>query len=62
MFGEEFTEIPIVQVSIDSSLDPKTNWEAGKAVAKLRCEQVLPVSLGHLGVDYFFSLTGKKAF
>jgi aromatic ring-opening dioxygenase catalytic subunit (LigB family) len=39
MFGEEFTEIPIVQVSIDSSLDPKTNWEAGKAVAKLRCEK-----------------------
>lgn len=36
MFGEEFTEIPIVQVSIDSSLDPAKNWELGKAVADLR--------------------------
>lgn len=38
MFGEDFTGIPIVQVSIDSSLDPATNWAVGKAVAKLRCE------------------------
>jgi 4,5-DOPA dioxygenase extradiol len=38
MFGEDFTEIPIVQVSIDSSLDPKKNWELGKAVASLRYE------------------------
>jgi 4,5-DOPA dioxygenase extradiol len=36
MFGEEFTSIPIVQVSIDSSLDPEANWQLGKAVAKLR--------------------------
>lgn len=36
MFGEEFTEIPVVQVSIDSSLDPAKNWELGKAVADLR--------------------------
>ena len=36
MFGEEFTEIPVVQVSIDSSLDPAKNWEVGKAVADLR--------------------------
>jgi aromatic ring-opening dioxygenase catalytic subunit (LigB family) len=36
MFGEEFTEIPIVQVSIDSSLDPGKNWEIGKAIADLR--------------------------
>ena len=36
MFGEEFTEIPIVQVSIDASLSPEKNWEIGKAVAALR--------------------------
>ena len=36
MFGEEFTEIPIVQVSIDSSLDPEKNWALGKAVGQLR--------------------------
>jgi len=36
MFGEEFTDIPIVEVSIDSSLDPEKNWQLGKAVADLR--------------------------
>lgn len=46
MFGEEFTEIPIVQVSIDSSLDPAKNWELGKAVADLRKEGVLILSGG----------------
>ncbi|KAF5324744.1 hypothetical protein D9611_004512 [Ephemerocybe angulata] len=46
MFGEEFTSIPIVQVSIDSSLDPEKNWQAGKAVAKLREEGILVLSGG----------------
>jgi len=36
MFGEEFTQIPIVQVSIDSSLDPEKNWQVGKVVNQLR--------------------------
>jgi aromatic ring-opening dioxygenase catalytic subunit (LigB family) len=36
MFGEELTEIPIVQVSIDSSLSPEKNWSIGKAVERLR--------------------------
>lgn len=36
MFGEEFTNVPIVQVSIDSSLSPEKHWALGKAVAKLR--------------------------
>ncbi len=36
MFGEEFTDIPIVQVSIDGSLDPQRNWQIGKVVAALR--------------------------
>ncbi|KAH6918763.1 Extradiol ring-cleavage dioxygenase, class III enzyme, subunit B [Coprinopsis sp. MPI-PUGE-AT-0042] len=46
MFGEEFTDIPIVQVSIDASLDPETNWQVGKAVADLRKEGVLVLSGG----------------
>jgi 4,5-DOPA dioxygenase extradiol len=50
MFGEDFTEIPIVQVSIDSSLDPKKNWELGKALASLRYEN--PRVIGHLGTQY----------
>lgn len=36
MFGEEFTSIPIVQVSIDGSLSPEKNWQVGKAVSQLR--------------------------
>ncbi|KAJ6620331.1 Extradiol ring-cleavage dioxygenase, class III enzyme, subunit B [Mycena sp. CBHHK59/15] len=46
MFGEEFTEIPIVQVSIDSSLSPEKNWALGQAVAKLREEGILVLSGG----------------
>lgn len=36
MFGEEFLDVPVVQVSIDESLDPEKNWALGKAVSKLR--------------------------
>lgn len=36
MLGEEFREIPIVQVSIDGSLKPEKNWELCEAVSKLR--------------------------
>jgi aromatic ring-opening dioxygenase catalytic subunit (LigB family) len=39
MFGEEFTSIPIVQVSIDGSLSPDKNWAIGKAIAQLRLVQ-----------------------
>ncbi|KAJ6488634.1 Extradiol ring-cleavage dioxygenase, class III enzyme, subunit B, partial [Mycena vitilis] len=46
MFGEEFTEIPIVQVSIDSSMSPEKNWALGKAVTKLRKEGILVLSGG----------------
>ncbi|KDR81440.1 hypothetical protein GALMADRAFT_239352 [Galerina marginata CBS 339.88] len=46
MFGEEFMDIPIVQVSIDSSLDPEKNWQVGKAVAQLREEGILILSGG----------------
>ncbi|KAJ6547114.1 Extradiol ring-cleavage dioxygenase class III enzyme subunit B [Mycena capillaripes] len=48
MFGEEFTDIPIVEVSIDSSLSPETNWALGKAVTKLREEGILVLSGGLL--------------
>ncbi|KAJ7702367.1 Extradiol ring-cleavage dioxygenase class III enzyme subunit B [Mycena rosella] len=46
MFGKELTDVPIVQVSIDSSLSPETNWALGKAVAKLREEGILVLSGG----------------
>jgi len=46
MFGEEFMDIPIVQVSIDGSLSPEKNWALGQAVAKLREEGILILSGG----------------
>ncbi|KAJ7606529.1 Extradiol ring-cleavage dioxygenase, class III enzyme, subunit B [Roridomyces roridus] len=49
MFGNVFTDIPIVEVSFDSSLSPEINWGVGKAVAKLREEGIL-VLLGGLTV------------
>ena len=36
MFGEDFLDVPVVQVSIDSSLSPEKNWAVGKAVEALR--------------------------
>lgn len=39
MFGDDMpTDVPIVQVSMDSSLSPSDNWAIGKAVTALRCE------------------------
>lgn len=35
MFGEE-TDIPIVEVSIDSSYDPKEEWKIGQVLDELR--------------------------
>lgn len=35
MFGEE-TDIPIVQVSIDSSFDPEGEWKIGQVLDELR--------------------------
>jgi aromatic ring-opening dioxygenase catalytic subunit (LigB family) len=43
MFGEEFLDIPIVQVSIDESLNPDTNWALGKALSKLRSNSPSPL-------------------
>jgi aromatic ring-opening dioxygenase catalytic subunit (LigB family) len=36
MFGTE-TDIPIVEVSIDSSLDPEEEWKIGQVLDELRC-------------------------
>ena len=36
MFGEEYTDVPIVEVSMDGSLDPEKEWKLGQAVKALR--------------------------
>jgi hypothetical protein len=42
MFGEEFLDVPIVQASIDGTLNPLDNWNVGKAVAQLRFVNIGP--------------------
>lgn len=43
MFGSNPpSTLPIVEVSIDGSLDPKENWALGEAIAELRCVICLP--------------------
>ncbi|KZT69046.1 Extradiol ring-cleavage dioxygenase, class III enzyme, subunit B [Daedalea quercina L-15889] len=46
MFGEEFRNVPVVQVSIDASLTAEKNWSIGKAVQALRREGILILSGG----------------
>lgn len=44
MFGSNPpSTLPIVEVSIDGSLDPKKNWALGEAIAELRCVICLPL-------------------
>ncbi|KAJ3778560.1 Extradiol ring-cleavage dioxygenase, class III enzyme, subunit B [Lentinula raphanica] len=45
MFGEEFA-IPVVQVSLDSSMSPEANWKLGQVVKGLREENVLVLAGG----------------
>lgn len=45
MFGDEL-DIPLVQVSIDGSLDPAKQWALGKAVKSLRSQKILVLSGG----------------
>ncbi|KDQ17657.1 hypothetical protein BOTBODRAFT_105172 [Botryobasidium botryosum FD-172 SS1] len=52
MFGDEFTDVPIVQVSIESDMSPERQWAVGKAVAELRSEGLLILS-GGLGIHTF---------
>lgn len=46
MFGEEFKDIPVLEASLDGSLDPLKNWAVGQAVRKLREEHILVLSGG----------------
>ncbi|EKM55630.1 uncharacterized protein PHACADRAFT_256379 [Phanerochaete carnosa HHB-10118-sp] len=46
MFGEDFTDIPVIEISLDGSLDPLKNWAVGQAVSKLRQERILVLSGG----------------
>ncbi|KAL0579239.1 hypothetical protein V5O48_002743 [Marasmius crinis-equi] len=46
MFGDEFTDIPIVQASIDASMSSEGNWKIGQAVQELRREGILVLSGG----------------
>ncbi|KAM0790887.1 hypothetical protein ACM66B_004726 [Microbotryomycetes sp. NB124-2] len=45
MFSDE-CPVPIVQVSIDASLDPEDEWQLGRALEPLRSEGVLIISGG----------------
>ncbi|KAG0705219.1 Extradiol ring-cleavage dioxygenase class III enzyme subunit B [Suillus ampliporus] len=46
MFGDKVDDMPIVQVSIESSDDPEKNWAVRKAVSKLREEGILILAGG----------------
>jgi aromatic ring-opening dioxygenase catalytic subunit (LigB family) len=48
MFGPASLDIPVVQVSIDSSLSPEKNWEVGRVISQLREEGYLILSGGLL--------------
>lgn len=41
MFGEEFLDVPIVQVSINADMGAKSNWKLGQTVAALRYVLIL---------------------
>ena len=56
MFGHEFKNVPIIQASIDSNLDPEKEWAIGRAVSKLREEGILILS-GGLTVHTFEDFT-----
>lgn len=45
MFGLE-TDIPIIEVSMDSSFDPEKEWEIGQVLDELRSEGILLLSGG----------------
>ncbi|GJJ12031.1 hypothetical protein Clacol_006271 [Clathrus columnatus] len=61
MFGDQL-DVPVVQVSIDGGLDPIKNWSVGKALDKLRSEEVLIIT-GGLTIHTFqeFSAFSEKA-
>ncbi|KAL8278863.1 hypothetical protein RQP46_008734 [Phenoliferia psychrophenolica] len=66
MFGDK-SPIPIIQVSIDSSLSPEKEWAIGAALAPLRSEGILLISGGltiHTFRDFgaFAPATTKPVF
>jgi aromatic ring-opening dioxygenase catalytic subunit (LigB family) len=48
MFGDTFKDVPIVQASIDSNMDPEANWKIGKAIASLRYATRTCIVIEHL--------------
>ncbi|KAI0080608.1 Extradiol ring-cleavage dioxygenase, class III enzyme, subunit B [Panus rudis PR-1116 ss-1] len=67
MFGEKFMDVPIVEASIDGSLEPEKNWAVGQAVEMLRHEGILILSGGliiHNLRDFagFSEQTGKPIY
>ena len=46
MFTDELKNVPVVQASIDASMDPEDNYKLGKAVMKLRKEGILVLAGG----------------
>lgn len=66
MFGDE-SPIPIIQVSIDASLSPITEWNLGQALSPLRSEGILIIAGGltiHTFQDFaaFSPKTAKKIY
>ncbi|KAG8840305.1 hypothetical protein FRB91_006321 [Serendipita sp. 411] len=62
MFGDEM-DIPVVQVSIDGSLNPAKEWALGKAVESLRSRQILILSGGltyHNLQEFAFTESGAR--
>ncbi|KAJ3741882.1 Extradiol ring-cleavage dioxygenase, class III enzyme, subunit B [Lentinula detonsa] len=49
VFGEELA-LPVVQVSIDSSMSPEVNWDLGQVVKVLREENVHQFTLSRTSV------------
>ncbi|KZS99170.1 Extradiol aromatic ring-opening dioxygenase [Sistotremastrum niveocremeum HHB9708] len=56
MFGDELPNVPVIQVSIDSSLTPEANYNLGRALRNLRSEGVLILS-GGLTIHTFQDFT-----
>ncbi|KAH7107739.1 Extradiol aromatic ring-opening dioxygenase [Auriculariales sp. MPI-PUGE-AT-0066] len=52
MFGKKFNDVPIVEVSIDASLNPEKEWALGRALDSLRSDGVL-ILAGGLPVHSF---------
>ena len=61
MFGEEFTDVPIVEVSMDASLDPEANWRIGQVVEPLRYADRLLLYCFSADSPFISDLGGKAS-